>query len=66
MLAVGLTTTIRPAYNSETGERDIYDEIAECECVVLEILRGGYVRVQIRNGEEAEVHADRLRPVRVE
>lgn len=60
MISIGRRVSIRPAYNSETGERDIWDEIAGMEGRVVRHARDGEHVVEI-GGEEHWVHVGRLR-----
>lgn len=61
MIDIGHLIEIRPAYNSETGERDIWDEIAGCYGIVREHGRNGEHRVELLDGSEAWVYVARLR-----
>lgn len=67
MIRVGAEVEIRPGYSSETGERTNWDEIAGCAGVITQIRRDrhgnpiDYVDVQIKNGDEVEVHIHRLK-----
>lgn len=58
---IGSVVEILPAFNSDTGERDIWDEIAGCEAVVLSVRPNDTADVRIRNGDEINVHLHRLR-----
>jgi hypothetical protein len=58
---IGATVEIRPAFNSETGERDIWDEIAGCAATVLRVHSDDTADVQLRNGDETNVHLHRLK-----
>lgn len=59
-ILLGQRCEIRPAYSMDTGDHSIWDEIAGCECRVIAV-RGEYADVQLRNGEEVNVHLGRLR-----
>ncbi len=47
----GTPVTISPAYNSETGCRDIYDEHANCAGWVVRD-DGGELLIELRDGQE--------------
>ena len=61
MLQPGERCEIRPAYSSETGQRDIWDDIAGCEAEVIRDAGGQEVLVQIRAGDETWIARGRLR-----
>lgn len=54
---IGRRAEIKPAYNSETGERDIWDEIAGCEVVIRRVRDDGDVVVDFKHGDAGEVVA---------
>jgi len=56
---IGRRVEIKPAYSMDTGTRSIWDEIAGCEGHIVAV-RGDYVDVQIKNGDEVEVFCQRL------
>ena len=54
---VGRRVEIKPAYNSETGDRDIWDDVAGCEAVIRSVRDDGDVVVDIKSGERDAVIA---------
>jgi hypothetical protein len=60
-MRIGQRCEILPAFNSDTGERDIIDDITFCEVFVMAIRTGGDVDVETRNGTETTIHIGRLR-----
>jgi hypothetical protein len=58
--SIGRQVEIKPAYSMDTGTRSIWDEIAGC-CGWITGVRGDYVMVQIKNGDEVEVFCQRIR-----
>ncbi len=67
MFRVGEQVTIRPAYNSDTGERDIIDGITYCQATV--IGQGGLgpsvdVEIEVKAKEGSYfIHPGRLKPM---
>lgn len=64
MLKPGTTCEILPGYDSETGERTNFDDVARCECEVVTVHPGGDVTVRIKAKGEVDIHRARLRPLR--
>ena len=60
-IRVGLVVEIKPAYSSLTGERSEWDEIAGCQATILSVRDNDTVDVQIKNGDEHNVHIARLK-----
>lgn len=63
MIVIGHRVEIRPAYNSETGEQDIWDELAGAAGWVVAHGREGSGEhlVETRDGERHWVYVTRLR-----
>lgn len=57
----GRRVEIKAAYNSLTGARDIWDEIAGCEATVLCVYDDRTVDVVIKGGDETNTGIERLR-----
>lgn len=58
---IGRRAEVRPAYNSETGERDIWDAWAGCEVVIREVRTDGDVVVDFKNGDQEVVAWSRIK-----
>ena len=63
MIDLGHRVEIRPAYNNEAGQQDIWDDVAGCHGWVREHGRegSGEHRVELLSGEECWVYVTRLR-----
>ncbi len=67
VIRIGAEVEIKPGFECSTGERTSWDEIAGCVGVITQIRRdrlgnpNDYVDVQIKNGDEVEVHVHRLK-----
>jgi len=60
MVHIGTRVEILPAYNSETGCRDIYDEVAGCEAEILRFV-GADAEVYVKAMGEVTISRARLR-----
>ena len=61
MLTIGSICEIAPGYNSETGECDIWDEVAGCECQVVKFCSSYEVEVFIKVIGECWINRSRLK-----
>jgi hypothetical protein len=62
MIAVGRVVEILPAYQCDTDARTGWDEIAGCEARIIAVhSHNDTVDVQIKNGDEFNVHVHRLK-----
>jgi len=59
---VGQRGEIRPAYNSETGQRDIWDEIAGCAAEVIRDTGAELVVWIPGRADDVHIAPERFRP----
>ncbi len=65
MPIIGERLRVLPAYNSETGCRDVHDDVAGLECWAVENRPNGDVLVRFGDGSEDYVFCSRLRSAEV-
>jgi hypothetical protein len=63
VIDLGHLVSILPAFNGETGERDIHDHLAGLEGRVLQVRHddSGEHLIKLLNGDEEWIHVGRLR-----
>lgn len=59
--AIGRMVEIKPAYSMDTGSQSDWDEVAGCCGWITAVKPGGYITVQIKNGDEVEVYCTRIK-----